>query len=362
MAFDLGSMLAKQRPEGTDLVAQRERTIEEYTYDIIRNKEQAGAAILEIGRGLIAVKALLPHGEWLPWLTERVEFSERTAQNFMRLAREYSNQQTLADLGYARALTLLALPAKERDEFICESHKTDDGDKTVIDMSSRELEKAIRERKEALEAKETAEAEARAAEQARAKMAEEAKMAQRRIDDLIFEAEAHQDTVEQLREELEELRARPIDITATNVPDEAALEAARRIGAEEAAREAKREAEEKLHDRLEKAARAKADADEALKAAKANLETMKAKAEELERQVKVAGSKELATAAVCFETAQENVNKVLGCIQKLALVGNVEEHNGLIDNLHSWLSALDARVPKKLEVSGVCPPPTARSA
>lgn len=33
---------------------------------------------------------MLPHGAWLPWLEEQVEFSERTARNFMRLARELS--------------------------------------------------------------------------------------------------------------------------------------------------------------------------------------------------------------------------------------------------------------------------------
>ncbi len=45
---------------------------------------------------------MLPHGEWLPWLTEQVEFSERTARNFMRLAREWTNRQALADLGAAK--------------------------------------------------------------------------------------------------------------------------------------------------------------------------------------------------------------------------------------------------------------------
>ena len=34
---------------------------------------------------------MLSHGEWRSWLEERVEFSERSAQRFMRLAREWSN-------------------------------------------------------------------------------------------------------------------------------------------------------------------------------------------------------------------------------------------------------------------------------
>ena len=64
------------------------RPIEIITAEIWAYKSQAGAAILEIGRRLIEAKAQLAHGEWLPWLKEKVEFSEATAQRFMRIARE----------------------------------------------------------------------------------------------------------------------------------------------------------------------------------------------------------------------------------------------------------------------------------
>ena len=83
----------------------------------------------------------------------------------MRLAREWTNRQTLADLGASKALTLLALPAEEREQFM-EDHN-------VIDMSARQLEQAIRERDEARKPPRAAKAEASTAEQARAKMAED---------------------------------------------------------------------------------------------------------------------------------------------------------------------------------------------
>ena len=45
---------------------------------------------LEAGRLLLEAKKGLPHGEWLPWLKENCsDIGERTAQNYMRLAREY---------------------------------------------------------------------------------------------------------------------------------------------------------------------------------------------------------------------------------------------------------------------------------
>ena len=157
---DLGRIIAQTMAKPAE-----NRTIEAIAGEILDAKRAGGEAILTIGRCLIEAKEMLPHGEWLPWLNERVEFSERTARNFMRLAREWTNRQTLADLGASKALTLLALPAEEREQFM-EDHN-------VIDMSARQLEQAIRERDEARKAAEAAKAEASTAEQARAKMAED---------------------------------------------------------------------------------------------------------------------------------------------------------------------------------------------
>jgi hypothetical protein len=68
------------------------------------------ARAAEAGRLLIEAKAALLHGSWLPWLQEAVGFSERTAQNYMRLARlSPAKAQAIADLGVAEALAHLAL-------------------------------------------------------------------------------------------------------------------------------------------------------------------------------------------------------------------------------------------------------------
>ena len=78
--------------------APAERTIEAITGDILEAQRKGGEAILTIGNCLIEAKSMLLHGEWLPWLNSKVGYSEKTAQNFMRLAREFSNPQALADL------------------------------------------------------------------------------------------------------------------------------------------------------------------------------------------------------------------------------------------------------------------------
>src|SRR6516225_1109896 len=39
-----------------------------------------------IGQDLIDAKAKLDHGQWLPWLKDKCNLKERTAQRYMRLA------------------------------------------------------------------------------------------------------------------------------------------------------------------------------------------------------------------------------------------------------------------------------------
>lgn len=144
MAFDISKFAEATREPAAG------RDIEAITTEILRLKQDAGNAILGIGQRLIEAKAMLSHGEWLPWLTERVEFSERQAQRFMRLAQEWADPQALVALGSTKALTLLALPPEERERFMVENHVVDGEEKTVIDMTSRELEKAVKEREGSL--------------------------------------------------------------------------------------------------------------------------------------------------------------------------------------------------------------------
>lgn len=152
---DEGAVLSGMFGESTPV--ETERGIEAITEEIIFYKAVGGQAVLEIGKRLIEAKAQLKHGEWLPWLSEKVEFSEASAQRFMQLAREYENPALVRDLGASKALVLLALPASERENFAQEKHVVNGEEKSVSEMSKRELEEAIRRRKLAeLKAAETA--------------------------------------------------------------------------------------------------------------------------------------------------------------------------------------------------------------
>ena len=61
--------------------------------------EVAAAHAIAAGQALIEAKALVAHGQWLPWLDSHCGFSERTAQLYMRLAEKGLDPSIVAVLG-----------------------------------------------------------------------------------------------------------------------------------------------------------------------------------------------------------------------------------------------------------------------
>lgn len=299
------------------------RDIETITAEILSAKRVGGEAIITIGKGLIEAKALLPHGEWLPWLTERVEFSEKAAQRFMLLARKYSNPTALSDLGSTKALMLLALPDAEREVFLSEAHQVDGEGKTVIDMTSRELDRAIKERNAALLDAEQAKKDQAVAEAAREKMAEDMKLANERIAGLNAEVDARtaegvkwQKEIARLEIELSELKNRPVEV-AVQV-DEKAVEAARK--------EAEAAMSSKLNEAKEAQKKARADLMEvnsALQRAKLEreqaqieLEALRAQMERAEKEAVLASNEDLVLFRELFDRAKEQINRIHGLLLK----------------------------------------------
>ena len=68
----------------------------------------------ECGRRLIEAKALVPHGEWLPWLEANTNVGARQSQKYMRLAEGWAEIEAKSELGshlnLSRALELIASP------------------------------------------------------------------------------------------------------------------------------------------------------------------------------------------------------------------------------------------------------------
>lgn len=117
-----------------------EFNIEKTTAEILILKEQTAQNIIEIGKRLIKVKENLQHGEYLNWLEKKVDFSDRTARNFMKVATTFENWQPVANLGTRKLLALAGLDEEDRQEVMQEND--------VENMATRELERVVKEKKE----------------------------------------------------------------------------------------------------------------------------------------------------------------------------------------------------------------------
>lgn len=315
------------------------RPIEVITSEIKFYAQQAGMSVIEIGKRLHEAKICLPHGEWGNWLKNEVNFSERAAQNFMRIAREYQNPQLLADMGNSttKALLLLTLPAEEREEFVAEPHIIDGEAKTVAEMTTKEMEgltkelAAERAEKEKLQSqldlfqeeaqKEKDEAVDKAMfeaeqelESVRQRLADQKKLAEE------SEKEANQ-RVKDLERELDEMRMAKEQVS---IQDASELEKVRteaekkatdamklKLEQEKAAANKYKARAQEAERAIEAHERAQREAEEAALQAKAELEKAKA---ETEKKVKVNASSVVAVFKVHFEAVQTEMDKMKECI------------------------------------------------
>lgn len=221
--------------------------IRSYTWSMLAN-------IIEIGRRLTEAKEMLPHGQFMSWCTENFGYSKSQTNNFMRLFEAYGseqnslfgaelNRQTFGTLNYSKALALLALPSpEERETFIEEND--------VENMTTRELQAAIRAKQEAEE----------------------------RLEALKRDQEGSEKALNDARERIrelaalnEELEKRPVEVAVETVRDEEAIR--------EAAAAAKAEAEKQNERAQEGLKKQLADAEKKLAAAEKERDKLKQSAE-----------------------------------------------------------------------------------
>ena len=273
---------------------------------------------VEIGRRLEEAKRALPYGKWGEWLENEVEFSQSSANNFMKLYEEYGasqisifgasvDSQTFANLPYSKALQLLAVPRDEREAFAEEVG--------AADLSVKELKAAIEERdrakKEAEDAKarevdlaDKLEAAEAAAEESAAKAAE-AEVLRGKLDTMAGELERAKTSASTLREQLEKAEADP------KIP-KAKLEQIRKE-AEEAARKA---AEAEAAADLEEAKKRAAEAESEAKVAKLAAKQAQERLEEAQKKLKTA-SPEVTAFKALFDSMQGTAAKLRTMIEKI---------------------------------------------
>ena len=297
------------------------------TEEILFYKRQAGGAIIEIGKRLLEAKSQLSHGEWLPWLREKVDISERRAQDFMRIAREYSKSAEIADLGASKALALLALPESERAEFASGTHLVNGAEKSVSEMTAKELKTAIEERDKARREAEEQKAAAEAAEASRAKMEQDMRQLKGLLDAARDNEREKAGALEAAERELQALRTRPVEVAVeTRDASPEQLSAARAEGirqgkaeAEKAGKRSLSEAEErvqKLRKELEQARREAKEANVRLQQAREEARQASERTREPGKLDALVSSENMMKFGVLFQSTQEMVNRLADAVER----------------------------------------------
>ena len=299
-----------------------QRNIETVTNEILALKykmvETVGLYAIEIGRRLVEAKAIIPHGEWGSWLEERVEFSHKSANDYMNFYREYcsdqmsflttvSNSQAIENLSYTKALALIAIPREERADFIEEND--------VENISTRELEKLIKERNEALEKAEETDklremhenekARAERYEREAAKANENQRELNERVADLNSKLEKAKEAEKKAKAKLKEMKDNP------TVPQEV-MDKLKAEAEAEAAQNSAKELEEKTAEANEMLKTAQAEKE----AAEREMQKAVERAEKLEKQLRLQNPDAAETKRL-FEQMQNDIVNFEMSLEKL---------------------------------------------
>lgn len=231
------------------------RSIEIVTAEITMIRDNARKVFLEsviqIGTRLEEAKQMVPSGEWTAYLTDKLGYKPSTAQNYMRIAREFGGGQvsltgkTAADafgqLSYSQILPLLGVPEDEREE-LAEEHD-------LPNMSSREIAALVKERDEAKAAAEKAESENTAALTREATIKGLNENLKKQLDAVTSDRDNAKAAAADLQEQLDAIEDKPAEVRELTEEELEAIRAKVREENAEAARAAEeraRAAEEKL--------------------------------------------------------------------------------------------------------------------
>ena len=109
-------------------------------------ENQAVVSYWEIGKRLSQAKEQLNHGEWQAWIDTNLGYSYDTANNLIKVFKQYPNIDTYQHLNFSKVLALTSIKDEEERQDFIDSHE-------VEDMTTRQLQAEIKEYKEALKDK-----------------------------------------------------------------------------------------------------------------------------------------------------------------------------------------------------------------
>ena len=287
---------------GKDITAGKLETIESEVISLTRQAQKISLYyICEIGERLVKAKELVGHGSWGQWLNDKVNYSQSTAEGFMKIYNEWgkkqislfddANSQTFENLPYTKLLALTSLSSEERETVAREND--------VEKISVRELQKIIADLKAEKESdKKEADKLQKEIEAQRAAVEKATKEADALSEKL--KAVAAQEHIPDLKEEKEKLRAES-EKKLQNAKDALKKE-------KEKAAKLKEEEESRLsREKAEIESRAKEDARKEAEEKTAKLEKQ---LEETEKKLNSLSKTDISKIKVYFEQLQKGMKDI----------------------------------------------------
>lgn len=261
----------------------------------------------DAGRCLTKIKERIGHGNWGDWCKRNLEFSERKAQNMMKLAAEmhekngiFSNPQTFADIEISKVYALLAAPGEVQKAVL--------NDPKMEEASVREFQDEIKRLKAELAAE-------RAKEQVDTS-AEELAAAEQKIEELSAQVKILQEgkSEAEWEQEVQDLKQK-IDAEAQKAKDAARkLKEAKAAAAAEAEKAAEVAAEKAKEDaRVE----AKAEVEKETAKLAGEVSAARAEIEKLNKKLENSTAAEIVEFKVKADQLQKDFRGCMKCIEDM---------------------------------------------
>lgn len=200
------------------VIAQEINAIKSQTSGILEAAfTYAKRSCFEIGKRLEEAKAAVPFGEWGDWLEKNVNYSVSTANDLMRIYREFGNEQIdmltgksdaeiFEGLSQSQMVALFGLPKAMRAEFV-EEHREE---LESGELSTRKLKEEIKRLNELIEQKDK---EIRDNDDSYGELVLQKKAIEAQAKEASDRAVAAEAKASDLQLRFDELNERPIEVT-----------------------------------------------------------------------------------------------------------------------------------------------------
>lgn len=328
-------MLEELRIDEEDNVILDEIRCDEIVIEINTIRRQAMTQMLyasvEIGRLLCEAKDKLPHGMWGEWLENNFAYSQSTANNFMKLYRNYGDgdgeqidmffsadckMDIFGNLTPSQAIALLGMPERERVEYV-QTHNMES-------TSVRDIESEIKARQLAEKRADEAEALAREYKSDIETAESEVEEARRTVEEL---KRQYEEKEKRFSEELEAAKTTPVlnlKEEKRKIKEKLTADFEKKLATEKKVLEDKLgESEKQSGELAERLERAKSEAARELEAEyNQKMLFLEQRAQEAESKLACAGNSAVQKFAVHFELFQSEYNTLTHLLADLRQEGD----------------------------------------